>query len=216
VIVDLDDYKVDLDGYDESDAESNDSVQREASKLSDSDFKKAAKSSEYDELVVVCGGSGSGKTEFAHTYYCDGNCMQECGNELDLEINPLVYVTTLSSSKSGDGISSKIKYAHKGGISKVRFILIAPKDHEKCYMAFLRRSRKIKPEVFHRSHQAAPSNFEEILDRDFKIKDTQFEIYLAEYVLETRVMTYNAVNRDSLPVIIKKAKEFSDISGRLC
>lgn len=109
----------------------------------------------------MAGGTASGKTEFAYSYL----------NKSD----QLVYDGTL---KSFDGFKIKLQRIERydKNKSKVKVVLIIPKDWIRAFEAFLRRERKMKPQTFFETHIRSRLTVAKILTNT-KIKT---EIYVSE------------------------------------
>ena len=61
IIIEIDAYKKKIPGYDPN---KPDVWHRESAKLADLDFRKALKNPRYKRVILMCGGSASGKSEF--------------------------------------------------------------------------------------------------------------------------------------------------------
>ncbi|MBI2612103.1 hypothetical protein HYW54_05185 [Candidatus Gottesmanbacteria bacterium] len=61
LVISIDDFKRQIPGYDPKRAEE---FHRQSAKMADKAFEKALKTSSYPKVLLVSGGSASGKTEF--------------------------------------------------------------------------------------------------------------------------------------------------------
>jgi polynucleotide 5'-kinase involved in rRNA processing len=64
-IINPDDCKEKIEGYDPARAED---FHRESAKMADKEYEKTLKNSDCKEVIFLCGGSASGKTEFVDSY----------------------------------------------------------------------------------------------------------------------------------------------------
>jgi hypothetical protein len=106
---------------------------KEADKL----FTRALKQDPSKTVILLCGGSASGKTEF---------CSEYLINE-----DAIVYDGTLSS---GHGAQVKIRNIRKAK-KKVVVIGVLPDDLKRAFSAFLHRDRQFDDAHFYRTHVGA-------------------------------------------------------------
>ncbi len=168
MIIEVDEYKKKVLGYD---PERSEDFHAESAKLADKDFTDCLKSRKYKRIIFMAGGTASGKTEFAHSYL----------NKED----QLVYDGTL---KSFDGFKIKLQRIERydKNNSKVKVVLIIPKEWLKAFEAFLKRERKMKPQTFFDTHIKSRLAVAKIL-MSTKIKT---EIYVSEVKDDTDKLHY--------------------------
>ncbi len=158
MLIEVDEYKKKIPEYNPDKSEL---FHRESARLADKDFTQYLKSQKYRQVILMAGGTASGKTEFAVSYLT--------------KKDQLVYDGTL---KDFTGFEIKQQRAERYGRpdQKIKVILIIPKDWIKAFEAFLKRERKMKPEVFFDTHIKSRLTVAKIL-RDTK---TKVEIYVSD------------------------------------
>ena len=134
-IISADEIKKDLPDYSPEKAES---FHSESAKLADKYFYEKLKSQHFDEVILLCGGAASGKTEFLATHLIN---KDSC----------LIFDTTLSTE-----IGAKVKFERiaKKKKKQVIFALI-PDDLKRAFIAFLHRDRKFSDNHFYRTHSGS-------------------------------------------------------------
>ncbi len=157
MIIEVDEYKSKVENYNPNNSED---FHIESAKLADADFINCLKSKKYKRIIFMAGGTASGKTEFASQFL----------NKKD----QLVYDGTLKSFEGFNVKLDKIKRYDKNN-SKVKVVLIIPKDWVKSFDAFLTRERKMSPQIFFETHIKSKVSVAEILLKT-KIK---LEIYVS-------------------------------------
>lgn len=130
MIIEVDEYKNRVEGYNASRSED---FHEESGKLADKDFIDCLKSKKYKRIILMAGGTASGKTEFARLYL----------NSKDM----LVYDGTLKKFNGFKVKTDRIKKYCKRK-SSVKIILIIPYSWEKAFDAFLGRERKMNINTF--------------------------------------------------------------------
>lgn len=130
MIIEVDEYKKKVEGYDASKSED---FHSESGKLADKDFIECLKTKKYKRIVLMAGGTASGKTEFARDHL----------NQKDY----LVYDGTLKDFHGFKVKTDRIKKYSKGKV-RTKIILIVPYNWEKAFNAFLGRERKMKIDTF--------------------------------------------------------------------
>ena len=130
MIIEVDEYKKKVEGYDVNRSED---FHEESGKLADKDFIDCLKSKKYKRIILMAGGTASGKTEFArlHLQHKD----------------QLVYDGTLKKFNGFKVKTDRIKKYCKNKAS-VKVVLIIPYSWEKAFEAFLGRERKMHHETF--------------------------------------------------------------------
>lgn len=168
MIIEVDKYKNKVSGYT---PERSEDFHRESAKLADKDFIDCLRSQKYKRIIFMSGGTASGKTEFAHSYL----------NKKD----QLVYDGTL---KDFDGFKiklQKIKRYDKNN-TRVKVVLIIPKDWVRAFEAFLKRERKMRPVTFFDTHTRSKLTVARILNET----KTRVEIYVSEVKDGTDRLSY--------------------------
>jgi hypothetical protein len=134
MIIEVDEYKKKVAGYD---ATKSEEFHLESAKLADSDFTQSLKSQKYKRIIFMAGGTASGKTEFASSYF--------------IHKDQLVYDGTL---KSFDGLKVKLERIERYAKNKckVKVVLIIPYDWTRAYDVFKARERKMKDVTFFDTH----------------------------------------------------------------
>lgn len=137
-IISIDDEKESLPGYSPENAgDFHAESARSANKKFDQELRKIKNK----EVVLMCGGSASGKTEFIAKF-----CPVEGEN-----FEGIIFDSTLPSEK---GAEIKIKNIKKSGnIPVIYFIL--PSSLTRCFRAFHKRDRKIPESEFFKTHSGA-------------------------------------------------------------
>jgi len=133
-IISIDDIKEDLPGYSPKKAEA---FHSQSAKLADQLFDVRLRNSDLTKVILLCGGSASGKTEYLHTF---------------LEGEPaIIYDGTLSSVK---GVEVKLRNINRAK-KEVDVHAVIPTDLKRAFAAFLNRDRQFSDEVFYRTHSGA-------------------------------------------------------------
>jgi hypothetical protein len=130
-IISADEIKKTLPNYS---PESVEKLHLESTKIADKLFKQGLKDDHIKEVILMCGGAASGKSEFVSEYLT--------------EENYLIYDGTLSEP---EGAKVKIRNCirkHK----KVSIYAVLPNDISKAFVAFLNRDRKFSDAHFYRTH----------------------------------------------------------------
>ena len=133
-IIAADEIKKTLPGYNPSKSES---FHEESARRADKKFEQALKIRSEELVVIMAGGSASGKTEYVTTYLQRGEMI--------------VFDGTLPTFK---GAKIKIRKTLKAG-KKVEVHLVLPASLYKAFRAFLNRDRKFSPKHFYRTHSGS-------------------------------------------------------------
>lgn len=134
IIISIDESKKKVSGYSPSSA---DKFHSQSAKLANKDFDQALKESNCSDVILMCGGSASGKTEFLSVYLGD--------------FHGIIFDSTLPTI---EGAEIKIKRIRKAG--KTPFIYaVLPDDIKRAFIAFLGRDRKFSDEHFYRTHSGS-------------------------------------------------------------
>ena len=134
IIISADEIKKKLKGYSPELAEK---FHDKSAKMADQEFEKAVEAAPYKKVILVCGGSASGKSEFLAT---------ELINE-----ESIIFDGTLSSEKRAEIKLKKIIKANK----KPVIYAVIPDDLKRAFIAFLRRDRKFSDAHFYRTHSSS-------------------------------------------------------------
>lgn len=130
MIIEVDEYKKKIEGYE---ANRSEDFHEQSGKLADKDFMECLKSKKYKRIIFMAGGTASGKTEFAKSYF--------------IHKDQLVYDGTLRNYKGFKVKRDRIKKYDKGR-SSFKIVLIVPYDWRKAFEAFLGRERKMAIRTF--------------------------------------------------------------------
>lgn len=131
IYISIDDWKTEIEGYTPEKAEE---FHRESARLANKQFEEALKNEDITEVILLCGGSASGKTEFAETYLKTQNCI--------------IFDSTLSTIEGARIKLRKIEKARKKPI----IVAVFPDDIGRSFDAFLGRKRQFGEEHFYRTH----------------------------------------------------------------
>lgn len=155
--ISIDDQKKRIPGYKPQEAEK---YHRESAKTADAIFARALKEDPSTTVILLCGGSASGKTEF-------------CSEYLDDE-DAIVYDGTLSSEHGAEVKLRNVHRAHK----KAVIIAVFPDDLKRAFSAFLLRDRQFSDEHFYRTHVGARKTLLWIAENS---PDTEIRLYESTY-----------------------------------
>lgn len=134
IIISADEIKKELEGYTPNLAEK---FHAESAKMADQEFEKEVKNTSYEEVILVCGGSASGKSEFLATQLVNRESV--------------IFDGTLSSTKRAERKLKKIIKENKTPI----IYAVIPDDLKRAFIAFLRRDRKFRDTHFYRTHSSS-------------------------------------------------------------
>ncbi|MEK7592244.1 MAG: hypothetical protein AAB508_02500, partial [Patescibacteria group bacterium] len=124
-IISADEIKKKLAGYSPQKAEF---FHHESAKLADQLFEKALTTNPYKEVILLSGGTASGKTEFLATQLHNKRCI--------------ILDATLSTE---EGAKIKLKKILKAKKVPIIYAVI-PDDLKRAFIAFLNRDRKFSDE----------------------------------------------------------------------
>lgn len=172
MIIEVDEYKKKVPGYK---PEKSEDFHRESARLADKDFVTCLRSQKYKRIIFMAGGAASGKSEFAHSYLT--------------QKDQLVYDGTL---KDFDGFKIKLQKIERydKNNSRVKVVLIIPKDWVKAFEAFLKRERKMKNVTFFDTHIRSRIAVARILNET----KARVEIYVSEVKDGTDKLSYIRLN----------------------
>ena len=133
-IISADEIKTDLPNYNPSKAEL---FHGTSAKIADKQFQRTIKEDQSDKVILLSGGSASGKTEFMVTQLKDETCI--------------ILDTTLPTET---GAKIKIRSVQKLNKQVVIYAVI-PDNLTRAFIAFLNRDRKFKDDHFYRTHSGS-------------------------------------------------------------
>jgi len=107
---------------------------RKSTRLADEQYAKVVKSPEYQEVILLSGGSASGKTEYMSAHLEDRNAIIFDGTLPTIEGFKIKHKKAL--------LSKKILAVHA----------VIPYSFERAYIAFLARERKYDEKYFYETH----------------------------------------------------------------
>ncbi len=132
--ISIDDQKERIAGYSPGKAEE---FHTASAKLADKLFEEKLKTESAGEVILLCGGSASGKTEFYSEYLADQACI--------------VFDSTLSTI---EGATIKLRKIQKAKKTPV-VVAVVPDDVQRSFKAFLGRERTFSAEHFYRTHSGS-------------------------------------------------------------
>ena len=134
IIISADEIKKELPNYSPEKVEEfhHESTVR-ANKL----FEKALRESSFKDVILLNGGTASGKTEFLDTQLSDKECI--------------IMDATLSTEL---GAKNKIRQIVKAGKTPIIYMVI-PDDLRRAFIAFLNRDRKFSDTHFYKTHSGS-------------------------------------------------------------
>ncbi len=131
LIISADEIKKKLPNYSPEKAEL---FHHESAKLADRNFEIALKDNHFKEVILLCGGTASGKTEFLVTQIYRKRCI--------------ILDATLSTEEGARIKLKKIIHAKK----KPVIYIVIPDDLNRAFIAFLNRDRKFSDAHFYKTH----------------------------------------------------------------
>jgi predicted kinase len=189
MIIEVDEYKKQIPGYD---PEKSEEFHSESAKLANKEFDTCLKSGKYKRIVFMAGGTASGKTEFAQSYF---------GKK-----DQLVYDGTL---KHFNGFDIKVRNINRftKNTAKIKVVLIIPRDIDQAFEIFLTRERKMKDEVFFETHKKSTETVAQILmGTKYRV-----EIYVSELDSDIKKLRYKRLKIISRTKIAKFLIAYSDL-----
>lgn len=189
MIIEVDEYKKQIPGYN---PEKSEDFHSESAKLANKEFDRCLKSGNYKRVIFMAGGTASGKTEFAESYL--------------VKKDQLVYDGTLKHFNGFDIKMKNIKRYTKNE-TKVKVVLIIPKDIGQAFEIFLTRERKMKNEVFFETHRKSAITVAQILLNT----KCRVEIYASELDNNIKKLKYKRLKIISRPKIAKFLTLYSEL-----
>ncbi len=197
ILISSDEAKKKLKGYDPSKAEV---FHSESAKIADKEFEMALKDTKVKYVLLMSGGSASGKTEFVSAYLCD--------------FDGIIFDSTLSTIKGAEIKIKKILKAQK--IPKV--FAVFPDNLERAFTAFLSRDRRFSDEHFYRTHSGyrktlfwIAQNFPEVDIQIFESKYlskgdlTFYKLEFSDYQQLVEFLKRSQYTEEEIIRIIKKS-----------
>lgn len=155
-IIAADEIKKTLPGYK---PENSEVFHRESARLADKAYAQALKDRPEKTVVLMAGGSASGKSEYVSAY---------------LEKRKIIILDGTLPSIEGAGI--KIRKAQKAG-KHIQIHLVLPDSLLVAFIAFLNRERKFSLEHFYRTHSNSRKTVLEVAQL---YDDLDIEIYVSD------------------------------------
>jgi hypothetical protein len=156
-IISADDIKKSLPGYDPN---HSDKLHRESARLADKEYEKALKNRPENTVILMSGGTASGKTEYISAY-----------------LRPRKVIILDGTLPTFEGAKIKIRKALKKK-KKVEIHTVMPFNLETAFVAFLNRDRKFPPEHFFRTHSSSRKT---LLDIAKNFPDIPMRIFFSQY-----------------------------------
>lgn len=163
-IISADDIKKTLPGYDPG---HSDKLHRESARQADKEYEKALKQRSEKTVILMSGGTASGKTEYISAYLKNRGVI--------------VFDGTLPSF---DGAKIKTSKAVKKQ-KKIEIHAVMPTDLQKAFIAFLNRDRKFPPEHFFRTHSHSRKTLLEVAR---ELPEIPISIFFSEYTFGANKM----------------------------
>jgi len=134
IVIAADEIKKKLPNYSPEKAEE---FHHESAMKADKLFTKALKEQFYSKVILLSGGTASGKTEFLDTQLRDKDCI--------------ILDATLSTEL---GAMNKIRQILKVGKTPIIYSIV-PDDLKRAFVAFLNRDRKFADTHFYKTHSGS-------------------------------------------------------------
>jgi hypothetical protein len=188
IVISYDEAKKKLQGYDPGKAEL---FHVESAKIADKEFARALKVFPGKNVILMSGGSASGKTEFVSGYLGD--------------FQGIIFDSTLPSIKGAEIKIKKILKANKIPIIYAVF----PDDLERAFTAFLNRDRKFSDAHFYRTHSSSRATLYWIAQHYPQI---EMKIFESRYVKrgDMSFYEYKIVDHEQLLGFLKKSQYTED------
>lgn len=180
LIIEIDEFKPHIKGYD---PKFSSNAQSDSAKLANQQFDLAIKEGRYKKVILMGGGSASGKTEFVRSHLF--------GEEA------IIFDSTLSTVK---GANIKIKKCLKRGL-EVEVCFVFPDDLYRAYVAFKNRERVIPDQVFVKTHTGSRKTLMELINNFPGLRVSVFKSYYMKEVLK-----YNLIALDERVDVIEYIK----------
>ena len=190
-IINADDIKKTLPGYNPDRSEL---FHRESAKLADASYAKAIKERPEPLVILMAGGTASGKSEYVSAYLQD--------------VEAIVFDGTLPSLI---GAEIKIKKALKAS-KQIEVHCVLPKSFFVAFTAFLNRDRKFPNEHFYRTHSATRKTVLAVAERfpNIVIKIIISDVQGSDSDPTMEFLELNFPNRDALIEFLQRAQYTED------
>lgn len=163
IIISADEIKKELLNYSPDKAEE---FHRESVRQADKLFTKALKESSHKEVILLSGGTASGKTEFLATQLLNKECI--------------IMDATLSTEEFA---KNKIRQIIKAKKAPIIYTVI-PDDLRRSFIAFLNRDRKFSDTHFYRTHSGSRKILLWIAEN---YSDIEINIVISSYSTQDRL-----------------------------
>lgn len=173
LIISADEIKKELEGYTPENAEK---FHSESARLADKKLLQVIKDSQYQKVILMCGGPASGKTEYLSEYLT---------NSGDIVVDGILPTI--------EGAKIKIRNIVASG-KNVSVHVVLPDDMKRAFTAFLHRDRKFSDEHFYKKHSSARATAlyvaENYLDIEMRIFHSKYEaddLYFTELIFNDKI-----------------------------
>lgn len=190
-IINADDIKKTLPGYDPN---RSDVFHRESAKLADIAYAKAIKERSEPLVILMAGGTASGKSEYVSAY------LQN--------MHAIVFDGTLPSFT---GARIKIKKALKAK-KQIEIHCVLPQNFFVAFTAFLNRDRKFPNEHFYRTHSATRKTVLSVAEQfpDITIKIITSSVHHSELSPIMKFQELNFPDSEALIEFLQRAQYTED------
>ena len=179
LVIDPDKFKESIAGYDPLKAEE---FHTQSAKMADQAYAEAIKDRvKYKNIILLCGGSAVGKSEFISTYL----------SSMD---DTIIFDSTLSSRS---GVKTKLNESRVRSKFNVTVIFIQPESILQSFIAFQGRDRQFPHTHFIRTHSGSRDTFLYVLEK----YDTINYRYFISSIDTSDKMLYKEVIADREKVI---------------
>lgn len=185
VIISSDSCKKKIPGYDPAKAQN---FHEESARMADREYELAIKDSNIKQVVILCGGSASGKSELIDAYLVN-----------EYNENTIVLDSTLSSNS---GAINKICPALKKKL-KIILYFVQPQSIRLSYQAFLFRERQFPVKHFIRTHSGARDTFLFVLRKYPEVDGVYIFSYLSGDKMQSQFQQV-ALSRSEIILAIKQ------------
>lgn len=189
LIIAADEIKKSLPGYV---PEKSESFHHESAKRADQQLQLSLKESPCKEVILMCGGAASGKTEYVSEYLVD--------------LPVIVFDGTLPTLSGAEIKIRSILKARKTPI----VCAVLPDDMRRAFAAFLHRDRKFSDTHFYRTHVGSRKTLLAIAET---YPEIEIQLIESSYVYG-KSMTFKKLvfhKRDQLIAFLKKQQYTEDI-----
>ena len=172
-VISADEIKKTLPGY--TPAQSG-KFHRESTRLADKKYTQAVKTSSCHKVILLSGGSASGKTEYMSGYL--------------LKQNAIIIDGTLPTI---DGFKIKLRAAKQRG-KQIEIHAVIPDDLKRAYTAFLERERKYDEKYFYITHSQSRKT---LLDITREYSDIHITL-IESHVGKDNLMSFDQLKFDKI------------------